>query len=619
MADVAVLTLKIASAQAEANGKRTDAMLRHLDKSAKTVAKSFQSLGIKMTAAITAPFALAARAAIRASAEYEKARISFGVFVGDMQKGAAVFGDIVQMAAKTPLNVSSLQTAAQILLATGAATADSLIPTLESLGNVARADSSILQRLALNFSQVATQGRLTGRELRDFAVAGVPLLQTLATQMGKTTAQIKDMVSKGRIGFGAVTRAFKAMSSEGGKFAGLMEKLSQTLSGRWTTAVDNVTITLAQFADLFRTELKGLLDIVIRVAQGINSLSPTIKRAIAIAATIAAALGPALLIIGGIITAVAAVKASFVFLGIAIVPIVAVLIKVALVVGGIALAVEGLRRVFGITWAEIGTGLMNFARMAVGFFANFRHNWDTIIKWLGDNWRNLLVDMIANTVIFSKHLLDNFIIAFNAIGGLIGVFTGFVLDEWQNMLAGTVNQMVAWAGKIVDFFFDIGKKVVLAVARGIKGEALVDIDFLDRLVEGAARTGTLTERINAELEGVNFKSLTDGLQNTVNPIKGLRTDFQFFADKSKTVADNALKAAGLAGGLDAGESPSTKLAGALEAGSAEAFKLLASQRDPEGKKTAKKNLTANERSAFALKRIATDGVKITGLKEVKAF
>jgi len=623
MADVASLTLRIASSQAEAAAKRTDATLKRLDNTATMVGQSFKRLGVTMTAAITAPFALASAAAIKTSAQFEKARISFGVFVGDMRKGAQVFDNIVQLAAKTPLNVSSLQSAAQILLATGAATAKSLIPMLKNLGNISRADSGILQRLALNLSQVATQGKLTGRELRDFAVAGVPLLQALATQMGKTTSQIKDLVSKGAIGFSDVTRAFQSMTAEGGKFNNLMEKLSQTVAGKWTTAVDNVRISLAGFADLFRTEIKFILDGVINLAQKINTLSPAIKRIIVIAGGIAAALGPALLIIGGIITSIAAVKASFAFLGIVIAPVLILLVKIGLVIAGIVLAVEGLRRAFGITWAEIGQGLMNFAQTAIGFFANFRTNWGMLTKWLGDNWKNLLSDLIANIIIFSKNLIDNIVVAFNAIGGFIGVFAGFFLDEWQNMLSSLVNKLVSWATSVIDFFLEIGGKIVESIKKGIAGEDFVLPDFLDRLVEGAARTGTLSERLSAELKKVNFVPLTKGFQKSFGALPKFVTDFSLFTEKAGRDLETAFSTPGLDRSqftdAQGGGGASTKLAGALEAGSAEAFKLLASQRDPEGKKVAGKNLSANQTSAFELSRIRTDGVKLTGVKTVGAF
>jgi len=58
-----------------------------------------------------------------------------------------------------------------------------LLPTLKSLGDVSAGLSVPLERLALNYGQVIAQGRLTGRELRDFTIAGVPLLDELAKML----------------------------------------------------------------------------------------------------------------------------------------------------------------------------------------------------------------------------------------------------------------------------------------------------------------------------------------------------------------------------------------------------------------------------------------------------
>ena len=70
-----------------------------------------------------------------------------------------------------------------------------------------------MSRLALNYGQVITQGHLTGRELRDFQVNGVPILEALSESLGKTKSEIKDMISSGEISANDVTRAFDVMTS----------------------------------------------------------------------------------------------------------------------------------------------------------------------------------------------------------------------------------------------------------------------------------------------------------------------------------------------------------------------------------------------------------------------
>lgn len=90
-----------------------------------------------------------------------------------------MLAQLSDFAQKTPFELQGVRTNAQQLLGMGVSL-ENIIPTLKMLGDVSAGLNVPLERLALNYGQVITQGKLTGRELRDFAVAGVPLLEELA-------------------------------------------------------------------------------------------------------------------------------------------------------------------------------------------------------------------------------------------------------------------------------------------------------------------------------------------------------------------------------------------------------------------------------------------------------
>jgi tape measure domain-containing protein len=94
--------------------------------------------------------------------------------------------------------------------------------------------------LIMAFGQVKAATRLTGMELRQFTEAGVPLLDILAKQMGKTTAEMVEMISDGKVGFPEVEKAIFGMSAEGGKFFNLMERQSKTFDGVMSNLRDNI-------------------------------------------------------------------------------------------------------------------------------------------------------------------------------------------------------------------------------------------------------------------------------------------------------------------------------------------------------------------------------------------
>jgi len=619
MGNVAVLTLKIRSKQAERQIVQTERALNRLDQSGKNAVRSLAGVGTALTASLSVPFAMAAKVAVKTSAEFEKARISFGVFVGDAKKGVKVFDDIVQTASKTPLNVGSLKDAASILLATGSATADNLIPSLRMLGDVARADSTLLQRIALNFSQVATQAKLTGRELRDFAVMGVPIKQVLAKNLGVATTQIDEMSRKGQIGFEEVKKAFKTMTSEGGKFHNLMEKLSKTLIGRWTTAVDNIRIALAQLGDLFREDFKVILVWVIDMAKRFQGLDSQIKKIIVIGAAIAAAIGPILLAMAGLGAVFAGLGAFIAGLGV----VIPVLLKIAATVGLVALSAEKLRKGFGLTWTDIAKKAGSFIDKLIGFFVNWRENMNKIMTWFKNNWGNLWRDAISNLMRFLTNLKINIRVAVNLIGQMLGALTGWVLDKWRVMLVKMGKELVRWARKAVVMFTGVATEISKAIRRGLSGRTVgtPDLAFLQKFLKGASENAgmTLHDRLKKAVDDNKFVALTKDFKWNIEAFPELNLDR--LRKMGQQVEDTM-------SGFDPvtdpqqskTEGPSVQLARALEAGGSEAFKLmtqkgaLSVQKDIY--KVSKKQLRESEKLNWNMIDLKMEGIPLKGVSTV---
>jgi tape measure domain-containing protein len=140
--------------------------------------------------------------------------------------------------------------------------AGDMIQTLKALGDVSAGLNVPLERLALNYGQVLTQGKLTGKELKDFTTAGVPLLDELSKNLGKSKTEIQDMVSQGKISAQDMVDAFQSMTSEGGKFANLMEAQSKTLAGQWSNLQD----TLAGIGEQIGLAIMPLLTDMVETA-----------------------------------------------------------------------------------------------------------------------------------------------------------------------------------------------------------------------------------------------------------------------------------------------------------------------------------------------------------------
>ncbi len=203
---------------------------------------------------------------IKVGSEFEQLQISFETMLGSAEKARVLIKEITEFAIKTPFELKDVARGAKNLLAFGIAE-EKILPTLKSLGDVAAGLSVPIERLILNFGQVRSQSRLTGRELRDFAIAGVPLLDTLSKTMGLTTAEITRMVAAGDVGFEEVEKAFMAMSGEGGKFFDLMKKQTASTSGQISNLRD--VIGLLQ-RDLFK-RLQPAVNAVVKAIQDMTA------------------------------------------------------------------------------------------------------------------------------------------------------------------------------------------------------------------------------------------------------------------------------------------------------------------------------------------------------------
>lgn len=172
---------------------------------------------------------------------YEQVTVSFETMLGSAEKAQEMLENLREFTMRTPFELKDLLSNTKMLLGMGIA-ADDIIETLEHLGNVSAGLSVPIERLALNYGQVLAQSKLTLREVRDFAFAGVPILQVLSMQLKKTIPEIQQLIQAGKVTFDQTKEAFKYMATEG-RFADLMIKQSKTLFGLFSIAKDFIFLT----------------------------------------------------------------------------------------------------------------------------------------------------------------------------------------------------------------------------------------------------------------------------------------------------------------------------------------------------------------------------------------
>ena len=196
--------------------------------------------------------------AINASKKFEQAQISFSKMLQSEKDGQRLINDIQDLANATPMTSDSLANNARLLLNFNAVAKDEVIPTLKMLGDITGGDQARMDSLTLAFAQSASAGRLMGQDLLQMINAGFNPLQIMAEKTGKSIAQLKDDMSKGKISTDMVIQAFKDATEAGGKFYGMMEAQSQSKAGLEATKADSLEILARTITDKAMPALKEL-------------------------------------------------------------------------------------------------------------------------------------------------------------------------------------------------------------------------------------------------------------------------------------------------------------------------------------------------------------------------
>lgn len=163
--------------------------------------------------------------------EFQQLEIAFTTMLGSAEKATALMAQVTDTAATTPFDLKGVANGAKQLLAYGES-AETVNDTLKRLGNIASGLSLPLNDLVYLYGTTMVQGRLFTQDVRQFMGRGIPLVQELAKELGKTTEEINSMVTDGKIGFPEVQKVLERLTDSGGMFYNLMEEQSKSLTGQ---------------------------------------------------------------------------------------------------------------------------------------------------------------------------------------------------------------------------------------------------------------------------------------------------------------------------------------------------------------------------------------------------
>jgi tape measure domain-containing protein len=292
---------------------RIGADTRDLNKSLGRVQRNMRSmtsnitrLGQDMTRSITIPLLGVGAAAIKSAADLEALETSFVSLTGGTEQAAMMMKQLNDFTAETPFQIEQVAKAARQLIASGTDVGE-VNNQLQFLGDIAATSGNNIDELAAIFAKVNAKGKVELESLNQLAERGVPIFEALAQATGLPA----DKLGAGRVTVEQFNDVLKSFSEEGGFAAGAMERLSETTSGRFSTALDNAKQALAVLGEKLLPSVNAALVRLTKTFQAFGNLSDTtVDLALKIAGLVAV-IGPLLVAVPKIIASIKLMNFAF--------------------------------------------------------------------------------------------------------------------------------------------------------------------------------------------------------------------------------------------------------------------------------------------------------------------
>lgn len=267
-------------------------------------------------------------ASIKFAGELEQTQLALEVLLGDAEKATKIKDQWTALAAETPFSSEDIDSAGKKLLAFNIES-EKVTDTLRRIGDISAATGSSISDIADIYGKAKVQGRLFAEDINQFQGRGIPVLQSLAKVLGVAETEVRDLVTEGKVGFPELEQAFTLMTNKGGQFAGMMEKLSTSTMGQFSTLMDNAKLALADFGELMLPTANKVMQGISGILEGIREMDTGTRKSFTTFAGFVAAIAAAIPVVNGLAGALTFLAANPVVLGIG---------AVALAVGAIAAA-----------------------------------------------------------------------------------------------------------------------------------------------------------------------------------------------------------------------------------------------------------------------------------------
>ena len=271
----------------------------------KRLGSNFKALGRDLTRNVSLPLAALGAAAIKSAADLERLEVSFISLTGGAEQAAKMMDQLNKFTAETPFQIEGVADAAKKLLASGT-DVSKVNQQLQFLGDIAATGGHRIEDLTAIFAKVNAKGKVELESLNQLAERGIPIFKALSDATGLLPSEL----GAGAVSVEQFNETLASFAKEGGFAHGAMERLSQTASGQFSTALDALKLA---GADLMKDVLPVVTQLIAKItelAKGFMGLSDRTKELILNTGLFVAALGPLLSILPRIVQGLELIKVA---------------------------------------------------------------------------------------------------------------------------------------------------------------------------------------------------------------------------------------------------------------------------------------------------------------------
>ena len=182
---------------------------------------------------------------IQRAMNLENAHFQLQGLLKDEEAVAAVMTNVNDSVDGTAYSLDAAAKVASQLAASGMRAGDEMFTSLRAVAGVAAMTNSEYESIGEIFTTVAGNGRLMGEQLLQLSSRGLNAAATLGEYLGKSEAEVREMVSKGKIDFKTFAAAMDDAFGEHAK------KANETFTG----SMSNIKAALARIGALFVSPL----------------------------------------------------------------------------------------------------------------------------------------------------------------------------------------------------------------------------------------------------------------------------------------------------------------------------------------------------------------------------